>query len=77
MGLIEIGQGFVATHVQGTDNHALAPHSSQDLPVGMELLLLPWLGSAVQIEKLRAQQPNAVAPVSPRPDSIPYAARIG
>ena len=47
VGLVEVGQRLVAAHVQGADNHPLAPHGSQNLPVGVELFLLPRLGGAV------------------------------
>ena len=47
VGLVEVGQRLVAAHVQGADDHPLAPHGSQNLPVGVELFLLPRLGGAV------------------------------
>ena len=74
---MQIGQRLVTAHVQRPNHHTLAVHGCKNLPVDMKLFLFPRLRRPVQIEKLRAQQTDAIGPITRCSDGIPHAAGIG
>ena len=54
---------LVGPDVQGADDHPLAAHGCGDILVGLELLLLGGVVAGRQIQKLRAEQADALAVV--------------
>ena len=54
---------LVGPDVQGAYDHPLAAHGGGDILVGLELLLLGGVVAGRQIQKLRAEQADALAVV--------------